>query len=130
MSPKPCGPQGANILQILPSLCLFPPDPRCADQAECVLRAVSIPVLGRHRRSESIIFPKPDFADCAGPGSHGNGISVGHVDVRAVAHHTGTIAPADMAVSQGESPRCDISSQRHAFACSDAKWVPYPDVEP
>jgi hypothetical protein len=120
----------ANISQVLPSLCLVPAHPRCADQTECVLRAVSIPVLGRHQRCQSILFPEPDFADCAGPGSHRNGIPVGLVDVRAVVYHTGTVAPADLAVPQGESSRCDIPSEWDALACSDAKRIPYPDVEP
>lgn len=57
---------GSNIFQVLPPLCLVPPDPRCADQAQCILRAVSIPVLGRHRHLQSVILPKPDFADGTG----------------------------------------------------------------
>lgn len=121
---------GSNIFQVLPPLCLIPPDPRCADQAQCVLRAVSVPVLGRHRRLPSVILPKPDFAHGTGQGGHRNGPSVSLVDVRAMVHHTGTVAPADMAVSKGESPRCDISSEWNAFTCSDAAWFPYPDVEP
>lgn len=41
---------GSNIFQVLPLLCLVPPNLGCADQAQCVLRAVSILILGRHRR--------------------------------------------------------------------------------
>lgn len=120
----------SNIFQVLRPLCLVPPDPRCADQTQFVLRAVSIPVLGRHRRLQSVILPKPDFADGTSQGGHGNGSPIGLIDVRAVVHHTGTVAPANVAVSKGESPRCDIPSKWNAFACSDATWVPYPNVEP
>lgn len=85
-------------IEILPPLCPVPTDPRCTDQPKLLLRAVSLPLLGRHRcrmqdvleESHVVVSPRAKY--------YRDGSTLDCVNVGAVAHHSGSSNQPDVAV--------------------------------